>query len=252
MVRSMVVLAVVTCRVLYFVRVSLPVATRKFSEMAMFCFFVGMLARFLRLNALSLESLFELGLSARPDGNQLNTVQPFNGKLYAKEDPVHCETVARSSTVTLAGDALQGKSSAQNTCGIKADVNVHFCVSRCPPLNCLPGRSAVDVDSIEDNELGAANERVSLLKEEESVVDLAGNATDSPHATDKTLSRVDDQIDALASNARTKLLNKNEENNRHHEPAAAPQTAASITGLIARILSPVPAKPDDEQLLQSS
>lgn len=91
---------------------------------------------------------------------------------------------------------------------------MHFCVSRCPPLNCLPGRSAVDVDSIEDNELGAANERVSLLKEEESVVDLAGNATDSPHATDKTLSRVDDQIDALASNARTKLLNKNEENNR--------------------------------------
>lgn len=92
---------------------------------------------------------------------------------------------------------------------------MHFCVSRCPPLNCLPGRSAVDVDSIEDNELGAANERVSLLKEEESAVDLSGNSTENPHhVVDKALNRVDDQIDALASSTRTKLLNKNEENNR--------------------------------------
>ena len=89
---------------------------------------------------------------------------------------------------------------------------MHFCVSRCPPLNCLPGRSAVDVDSIEDNELGAANERGSLLKEEESAVDLASNSTEMSHAVDKELNHVDNQIDALAG--RTKLLNKNGENNR--------------------------------------
>ena len=94
---------------------------------------------------------------------------------------------------------------------VRFQVNVHFCVNRCPPLNCVPGRSA-DIESIEDNELGAANERVSLFKEEESSLDLANNSTE--HANDKPTNRVDDQIDALATNGRTKLLNKNEENNR--------------------------------------
>ena len=65
----------------------------------------------------------------------------------------------------------------------------------------------MDIDSIEDNELGAANERVSLLKEEESSINLSNNSTDS-----KSVNSVEDQIDALPG--RTKLLNKNEENNR--------------------------------------
>lgn len=97
-------------------------------------------------------------------------------------------------------------------------MNVHFCVNRCPPLNCAtstPGRSSVDMESIEDNELGAANERVSLLKEEESTVDLSSNnSSEKTHSNDKLLNRVD-QIDTMTGNSqRTKLLNKNEENNR--------------------------------------
>ena len=103
---------------------------------------------------------------------------------------------------------------------VRFQVNVHFCVNRCPQSNCLPGRSSVDIDSIEDNELGAAaNERISLLKEEESAVDLTNNSnlnsTENQHVNDNNkmmMNRVD-EVDALASNSRTKLLNKNEENN---------------------------------------
>lgn len=90
-------------------------------------------------------------------------------------------------------------------------MNVHFCVNRCPQLNCSPART-VDIDSIEDNELGA-NERISLLKEEESSIDISNNSTENPN--NKITNRVDDRVDALMNNSRlNKLLNKHEENNR--------------------------------------
>lgn len=85
-------------------------------------------------------------------------------------------------------------------------------MERCRPLNCIPGRSSVDIDSIEDNELSAANERISLLKKEESLVD-SSNSTEHNHENDKLLNSVGDQLDVLAGNGgRSKLLS--EENNR--------------------------------------
>lgn len=49
----------------------------------------------------------------------LNTIEPFEGKLYSKEDPLQCETVGRSTTTTI----LNMPFSPRTACGVKEDVN---------------------------------------------------------------------------------------------------------------------------------
>jgi len=49
----------------------------------------------------------------------LNTADPFNGKLYSKEEPTACEAIGRSTTNTL----LTMPFSPRSSCGIREDVS---------------------------------------------------------------------------------------------------------------------------------
>ena len=49
----------------------------------------------------------------------LNTADPFNGKLYAKEEPMACESTGRSTTNTM----LTMPFSPRTECGIREDVS---------------------------------------------------------------------------------------------------------------------------------
>lgn len=49
----------------------------------------------------------------------LNTVEAFNGRMYAKEDPLGCETLGRSQTVTSLTLPL---SKADGRCAVKEEV----------------------------------------------------------------------------------------------------------------------------------
>lgn len=50
----------------------------------------------------------------------LNTIEPFEGKIYAREDPLSCESIGRSSTLTTLN--LPFKSA----CGVREEVSFKF------------------------------------------------------------------------------------------------------------------------------
>lgn len=56
----------------------------------------------------------------------LNTLNPFNGRLYAKEDPINCESIGRSETSTM----LMLPFNSRSGCGVREEVGI-VCVCLC-------------------------------------------------------------------------------------------------------------------------
>ena len=48
----------------------------------------------------------------------LNTLNPFNGRLYSKEDPINCESIGRSETSTM----LMLPFNSRSGCGVREEV----------------------------------------------------------------------------------------------------------------------------------
>jgi len=65
--------------------------------------------------------VFTVKLDCAPDSMRvsLNTIHPFDGKIYAKEDPLSCETKGRSETTTSLVLPLQ----KSPKCGVKEEVH---------------------------------------------------------------------------------------------------------------------------------